>query len=209
MPPFKQTDTVRSMVPIQIDGWATACPPGYHFTVVSVNDDGTLAVSRSSPQGRAIVRVTDLEPAYRVVNGISYGSRTPDAVVVALEAVRRSGERVRIRLGDSVTGRDWLDEHDVEGRVVNSMGPTRVPLLIHSRRSLGGPALLDEAIVRVVTTGRRGRVLYVHPAYHTGMMAIVEPRDIGYAAAVTVDGKLHAQFRAHAAAEQWVRRMAR
>ena len=209
MPLYKPTDTVRSLVAIQLPGWATVCPPGYRFTVEAVNDDGTLVIARSSPHGQTVVGASDVAPAYRVVSGISYGSRTPDAVVAALEAVRRSGERVRIRYGDVATGRDWLDEHDVEGRIGNSMGPTRVPLLIHSRRSLGGPALLDEAVVRVTTTGCRGRTLYVHPAYHSGVMAIVEPRDAGFAASVTVDDQLHAQFRTHSAAERWVRRMSK
>jgi len=155
---------------------------------------------------------------YRKVGGIYYHARTPDAVVQALEQVRASHQRIRIYLGDAKTGRDWLEEHDVEGCIGNSMGPLKVPLLIYSCRSHGGSALLDHCIVRIKITGNRGRVLYQHPRYHAGTFSIrgIGPADArpgdnlhskGFTHAVDVDGQNHANFRSLAAAERFVRRM--
>jgi hypothetical protein len=103
---------------------------------------------------------------YKRVNGIFYHVETPDAVVKALEHARASRQRIRVYYGDSKTGRDWLEEHDVEGYVGNSTGPLKVPLLIYNRRCHGGGALLDHCIVKVKWT--RGGVLYQHPAYDAG-----------------------------------------
>ena len=88
---FKVQHTVRSLVEIQMPNWATSSPLGYLFVVTQVNDNGTLLVSRSSPQGQATVRAEDVEPAYQVVNGISYSSRTSAAVIEVLEAARKVG----------------------------------------------------------------------------------------------------------------------
>jgi len=102
---------------------------------------------------------------YHVVNGTYYHASTRPEVVRVLESVRLSGRRIRISLGDLATGRDWHEEHGVEGYVGRSVGPVKVPLLIHNRRSLGGPAMLDRCIIRIKRTGQGGRVLYEHPDY--------------------------------------------
>jgi hypothetical protein len=113
---------------------------------------------------------------YRKVGGIYYHANASDAVVQALEHVRASHQRIRIHYGDARTGRDWLEEYDVEGCIGNSMGPLKVPLLIHNSHAHGGSALLDHCIVRIKTTGSRGSVLYQHRRYHAGTFVI---REIG------------------------------
>lgn len=55
---------------------------------------------------------------------------------------------------------DWNEQFDVTGYVGRSTGPIKVPLLIHNRRSLGGPAILDHCIIGVRETGKDGRLLY-------------------------------------------------
>ena len=152
----------------------------------------------------------------KVGGGIYYHKDTPDAVVRALEQARSSRQRVRLYLGDVKTGRDWLEEHDVEGTIGNSLGPLKVPLVVHNRRSLGGPALLDHCIVRIKWT--TGGVLYQHPSYHTGTFMIREIglndtiggenlHALGYTHAVDLNGRPHANFRSLKAAERYVRRM--
>ncbi len=84
-----------------------------------------------------------MSKSYKVVNGTSYAEHTPDAVIRALEGAHQSGRRIRIRIGfterhedvlsgKAKVGRDWLDEFESEGTVGRSMGPQRVPLLIHN-----------------------------------------------------------------------------
>lgn len=153
---------------------------------------------------------------YKKVANIYYHIETPDAVVWALEHARSSRQRVRIYYGDTQTGRDWLEDHDVEGTIGNSMGPLKVPLLIHSRRSMGGPALLDHCIVRIKLTA--GTVIYQHPQYHTATLTLrdISPNEVvhgeklldhAYTHAVDLDGQPHANFKSLASAQRYVRRM--
>src|SRR5262249_11945879 len=109
---------------------------------------------------------------YQYVNGIYYHVETLDAVVQALERARATHQRIRVYYGDANTGRDWLEEHDVEGDVAISTGPLQVPLPICDSRSHGGGAMLDHCVVKVKWAA--GGVLYQHPTYHTGTFAILE-----------------------------------
>lgn len=83
---------------------------------------------------------------------------TPEAVKAALLKAYRSpvGGRVRLVLGDVKTGKPWNEEHDIMGYICASMGPQKVPLLRYSRRSFGGPAILDHCILAIICikTGR-------------------------------------------------------
>jgi len=108
---------------------------------------------------------------HRIINGTSYDVRTSDEVVRVLEQSRLNRIRLHISLGDTTTGRDWLEENDVYGYIGRSMGPIKVPLIIANSRSLGGGAILDHCIVRIrISAG--GRVLYQHPDYHYGTLSI-------------------------------------
>ena len=155
---------------------------------------------------------------YKRINGIYYHGGTPNPVVQVLERARLCRDRVRIYYGDTETGRDWLEEFDVEGFIGNSIGPLKVPLLICNRRCSGGPALLDHCIVKIKAVGRKGGILYQHADYHTGVFTIreIRPNDKcgglnlsakGYTHAVDVDGKNHANFRGLKAAEWFVQNM--
>jgi hypothetical protein len=99
-----------------------------------------------------------------IVNGTTYHDDTPRAVIDVIEGARGSGQRLRFHWGDVTTGQDWGDRHDVAGRIGRSMGPTKVPLLLHNVRSIGGGAILDHCIVKI-TTSAGGHVLYQHPKY--------------------------------------------
>lgn len=112
---------------------------------------------------------------YREVNGTSYDPRTPQAVIDALEAARASHKRIRVFYGDAGTGFDWKEENDVQGYVGRSTGSIKIPLLIHSKRSTGGPGLLDHCIVKITIDKR---VVYQHPTYRLGPLEIVELADL-------------------------------
>lgn len=94
----------------------------------------------------------------------TYHSETNPHVIGILENVRKSGVRVRLQYGDVKTGKDW-GEYE-KGTIGRSMGPTRVPLLIKTRRSLGGAAILDHCIVKISETIKPYRTLYQHSKYH-------------------------------------------
>ncbi len=141
-----------------------------------------------------------------IVNGTTYHKDTPADVVRVLENARASGDRIRIRDGETKTGRDWLEEWGVEGRVGRSMGPDKIPILLHNRRSMGGGAILDHCIVRIIDMKTK-RVLYSHPKYYRPELVIRQAEAGGYEKAVYADGKLHAQFKTREQANRWINKM--
>lgn len=133
---------------------------------------------------------------------ITFHSETNDRVKRAILTAKSTGARVRVWYGDTVTGEAWPEEYDVTGYVSNSMGPVKIPLLVHSKRSLGGGGMLDHCIVRIDTTD--GQTLYRHPSFNTGdwcaMSATgyegraIEAHGHRYDVVVLRNNKLHARF---------------
>lgn len=105
----------------------------------------------------------------RVASGTCYHAETPTKVREILEtyAANGRGTRLRVHYGDVETGRDWLDEHDVEGYIGTTTGPLRSPLIVSRANALGGSTILDQCIVRIRFASRAvGGDLYRHPKYH-------------------------------------------
>jgi len=176
----------------------------------------TLRLSFSSAV-RMYCTLMGMKP-YQEINGTFYDTRTPDAVIRVLESARLNRTRLHISLGETdnergMLGRDWIEEHDINGTVSRSMGPVKVPLLVANRKSLGGFALLDHCIVRI-RTAAGGRVLYQHPVYHHGALEIRQkttPVNLPDGRVLTVDilrdGELHASFENMDKARRWVHKL--
>lgn len=149
----------------------------------------------------------------KLINGTSYHDETPDEVIRVLENARRTRTRLHVSLGDTGSGRDWLEEFESHGHVGRSLGPVKVPLLVANRRSLGGGAILTHCIVRIRTSAG-GRVLYQHPKYHHGSLQIrrkAEPVTLPDGRQLTVDvlrdGEVHASFENTETARRWVHKL--
>lgn len=80
-----------------------------------------------------------------------------------LQQLNDTRTRVRIFTGDS-TGLVWNEENDCIGTIGCSTGEKKIPLLIHSARSFGGCAIMDDSIVGIITT--KGRWLYKRSDFH-------------------------------------------
>ena len=149
---------------------------------------------------------------YKTINGTSFDVRTPDEIVAILENARQNRTRLHVSLGETEgpeAGNDWLEENMVYGVIGRSTGSIKIPLLIHNRKSSGGPGLLDHCIVRIRTSAG-GRVLWQHPGYHHGDLEIQQRSEPvttpdGRILAVTVirDGQEHAAFESVEQARRW------
>lgn len=154
------------------------------------NNDGTF--THSHAQGS--------QTYARQPGGTFYRVETPTDLVRALESAAARKSKVRVFYGDPQTGRDWLEEHDTEGRLGRSMGPLKVPLLISPRES-GGPALLDHCIVRLMENGRE---VWRHPSYTLGNLETAPGTHPERPVAVLRDGEAVAGFRGHEGAARWI-----
>jgi len=98
----------------------------------------------------------------------------PNAARV-LKRCRCQDTKVRLVLGDTSTGRVWLEEHDVVGKIGRSMGPLRVPLLIEPGAD-GGGAILTACLLAIVAWDG-GTFLYRHPAWRAPDLSIRRGED--------------------------------
>lgn len=125
---------------------------------------------------------------------------TPKDLRVLLESLIKGyrGARIRVILGDTVSGKEWGEVNGVTGYLGRSTGSIKIPLLIHNKRSKGGPALLDNCILQLRTTG--GVILWTHPNYkpsHYSTAAIGPPYW------VKKDGQNLASFKTFEQAERY------
>ena len=91
---------------------------------------------------------------YKVVNGTFYRLDTPDEVVQVLERAREQRQRLAVAFK--------AESEPKYGRVGRSLGPVKVPLLVHNTRSLGGDELWTDGIVEIRDSATK-QVLYMAP----------------------------------------------
>ena len=99
---------------------------------------------------------------YKVVDGVSFYEGTNESVIkILLDAIKHKN-RIRIFYGDVESGKDWCETFDTIGTVGLSCGTEKIPLMIHSIRSMGGDAILTENIVKIT---KDKKAIYQHPEY--------------------------------------------
>jgi hypothetical protein len=95
-----------------------------------------------------------------IINGTTYNDATHSQVVRILEESLCTKKRLVILYGDVKTGKPWGDV--LRGHVGRSTGSIKIPLLICTKRSMGGEGLLEQCIVEI-RESKGGRVLYQVP----------------------------------------------
>jgi hypothetical protein len=129
---------------------------------------------------------------------LNFHADTPKQVQDILTHLNMSKERVRLYYGDPVTGRSWLNEHDIYGTIGRSTGSVKVPLLIYNNMSIVGGHIQDHCIIRIDT---KHSTLYQHPNFHTSEFAQHDN------AVYTVDNDiemLHARLKDSASATRYI-----
>ena len=90
----------------------------------------------------------------KVINGTTFNDNTPDRVCEILSSCIGTRRRIRVFYGDRETGRDWHEVYYTMGIIGRSTGTQKIPLMIAKSTSIGGPAILDDCIVKI-TEGKR------------------------------------------------------
>lgn len=127
-------------------------------------------------------REVRLPDEYGNLSRLYYSRYTSPEIVGIIENLNSQyigEEKARLRLfyGDTDTpdfeqihgrkpdpGHCWDDEFDVVGRLGNSMGPIKIPILLNNNRSHYGGGILTSCIVRLFADRRE---VYRHPNYHS------------------------------------------
>jgi len=102
--------------------------------------------------------------SYKLANGTYYSTMTNDEVINVIETAKRNRTRLVLDYGDVLTGKSWNEIYDITGYVGRSTGEVKIPLLIHNSRSIGGPAILDNCIIKI-SESKGKKVLYKHPLH--------------------------------------------
>ena len=108
---------------------------------------------------------------YMIQDGTAFCDETDPKVRNILNNAIKNGEKLRIWYGDNETGRDWMEIHDIYGYIGRSTGEYKVPLLLRNSRSMGGPAILDEHIIKIT---KDKQVIYQKKNYHQPVLSIRE-----------------------------------
>ncbi len=114
-----------------------------------------------------------MKKEYKVIDGISFDTKTPDVVcsILALHnKLHYNGEaetRLRLWYGDTQTGQAWPEEFETMGYIGRSCGRVKIPLMIKNSRSAGGGGILDHCVV-AISAAQGGKFLYKHPSFSPG-----------------------------------------
>lgn len=130
-------------------------------------------VTEERPLGYDVERVTtESGHVYDVANKVFYSPGTNGKIIALIDGYLRAHTRLRLHYGDVVTGKDWMDEYDVTGRLSTSTGPVRIPIICDNARSSHGTPVLTDCIVRARFANRAHgwkQDLYRHPTYYVDM----------------------------------------
>lgn len=100
---------------------------------------------------------------YKLCQDVYYHIDTHDDMVRKLRHLQHMEKRVIIHYGDPKTGKFWGDQHI--GRISNTGGSVKIPIMLYNSTSIGGAALLTHCIVAIYTT-KGNHLLYKHTKYH-------------------------------------------
>ena len=157
-------------------------------------------------------KIGDKDKVYKVSeSGTYYSEETPDEVIRVLELVRGTNQRIKIYVGDRETGRDWMEESDKTGKIGRSSGRVKIPILLSTVDSTGGGAILDDCIVKIVTSPAiSARVLYQHPRYHQPHMEITNEDLVNkpeYTHTVRIGGEVYSRHTSLRSAQRLVAKL--
>lgn len=113
---------------------------------------------------------------YYELNSTFFHKHTNIEIANVLISAQQKRNRIRIWLGDTITGKSWNEENDTCGYVGRSTGDIKIPILVNKLSSSGGCAILTHKILKIVDT-RTKRVLYQHSKFNQSYFTVSESID--------------------------------
>jgi hypothetical protein len=141
-----------------------------------------------------------------------FHEETPAVVRESLMWAYEHEYRVRLFYGDVQTGKSWMDENDMMGRVGKSTGIKPIPLLVVHAADWGGGSIPDHCIIRLDRQMDDGSwtTEYQHPRFHIPAFILCpiterlpEAPDLTYEAVDVAENKSIARFPDMAEAVHW------
>jgi len=182
---------------VMLDTWALAIRLGKPELAPTEQEFGMQSVLEKRDRLLSLLAKSNIDL------GTWFNPKTPRQVCEVLEVIRKRGEKIRVFYGDPKTGRDWNQEQDVIGHIGRSIGPMKVPLLLDDEDGVGGMAMLDHCLVRIIRI-EDGKEQYRHPSYHLRHFEAVAGDDPRYPMKVLADGADYAFFKTEGEAYLWL-----
>jgi hypothetical protein len=110
-----------------------------------------------------------------------------------LERCRRDCRKVRLITGNPDTGKPWLNEYGVVGKVGRSTGPLKSSLLVEAGKD-GGALILTHCLLAVYDW-QTGKTLYRHPLYRAPELMIRQHDDARLPWEVLHENEVVARFK--------------
>lgn len=143
---------------------------------------------------------------YKEIRGLFFHTETSDELCNIIADLHENRKRVKFYWGDQQTGKCWFETFDITGRVGISTGRIKIPLLIRTSRSLGGGAILDDCIVKLMETETK-KVLYQHPLYVEPTITIAPSNDPQFTHNVILNGETVGYHKSLRSAKKLVRQL--
>lgn len=96
---------------------------------------------------------------------------TSDSLIAVLKRYENKPYRIRIWYGNKQTGEAWNEEYDIAGTIGRSSGTIKVPILLKTKNSHFGGAILVGNIIRIDDIKDK-RTLWQADNFHIGKMEV-------------------------------------
>lgn len=143
--------------------------------------------------------------AYKVTESNTfYPENTPDKVIDILERARYRGDRIQLFYGDIKTGKNWNEECETIGTIGKSNGTVKIPLLIATKRSMGGISISTDSIIGI----KQGKnILYKAENFIENSYTIVNSDLQGYAKNTLIDGEIYGRHKTELSAKRLIAKL--
>jgi len=144
---------------------------------------------------------------YQLIDGgkdkpIAYHEKTPKEVISVLERCRKNRTRIKVNLGDILTGKSWNEENDITGYIGLCKGKSALfPILLNNAHSIGGGEIMTDSILQIKES-KGSRIIYQSKNFIPSIIEIKNGSDIPeYTHEVWVNNELYSRHKSLKSAE--------